>query len=197
MAVSGIFLILIGIIHTQAKIVHVDTALNGCSDSDGDFMYVLDGEELGHADWEAKQLVVTLPKFAIPPPYPEGIYETAVINQQLCKANLETAIRFYRNPPEPQAPPMSSIYPRDDVTLGTANTLICLVTGFYPPRLIITWTKNNKNITMGTSNSQLRMNGQDGSFTQFFTLKFTPEESDIYTCIVEHSALDRPMTKEC
>ncbi|XP_063051539.1 H-2 class II histocompatibility antigen, A-U alpha chain-like [Engraulis encrasicolus] len=196
MVVSVICLILIGINHTQAKIVHVDIGLTGCSDSDGEDMYVLDGEEMAHADWEAKQYVMTMPEFADPYQYEEGAYENAVAQMQACKSNLDIAIRAYKNPAEPQAPPMSSIYPRNDVTLGTANTLICLVTGFYPPHINVTWTRNNKNVTMETRNSQLRMNGQDGSFTQFFTLQFTPEEGDIYTCTVEHSALDRPLTRE-
>ncbi|XP_063051869.1 RLA class II histocompatibility antigen, DP alpha-1 chain-like [Engraulis encrasicolus] len=177
-------------------VVRMDIRLNGCTDSDGETMYGLDGEEMAHADWEAKKMVMTLPEFAIPFKYEEGAYENAVANQQVCKANLDTCIQSYKNPPEPQAPPMSSIYPRDDVQLGTANTLICLVTGFYPSRLTVKWTRNNKNVTLGTRNSQLRMNLDDYSFTQFFTLKFTPEERDIYTCTVEHSALGMPMTRE-
>ena len=91
---------------------------------------------------------------------------------------------------------MSSIYPRHEVKVGTGNTLICLITGFYPPRLTVQWTKNNKNVTQGVSSSQLRVNVNDGSFNQFFTLKFTPQKGDMYTCTVEHQALEGPMTRE-
>lgn len=93
-------------------------------------------------------------------------------------------------------PPTTSIYPRDDVKVGSENTLICLVTGFYPPRLNVTWTKNGKIMTQGMSASQLRVNVNDFTFNQFHTLTFTPAERDIYTCTVEHSTLDLPITRE-
>lgn len=94
------------------------------------------------------------------------------------------------------APPMSSIYPRDEVKVGFENTLVCYIAGFYPPRLTVRWTKNNKHVTQGVSNSQLRVNVNDFTFTMFSTLKFTPQKGDIYTCTVGHSALERPMTRE-
>ncbi|KAL2092147.1 hypothetical protein ACEWY4_011945 [Coilia grayii] len=192
---TGIFLVLIGIVCTEAKNVHVDIYLTGCTDSDGEDMYGLDGEEKAHADWKAEKYVMTLPKFADPFQYEEGTYQGAVANQQVCKANLKVATEAYKNPAVAEAAPMSSIYPRKKVKLGTENTLICYVAEFYPPRLTLRWTKNNKNVTLGVSNSQLRVN-DDGSFNMFSTLKFTPQEGDIYTCTVEHSALGGGMTRE-
>ncbi|KAL2092128.1 hypothetical protein ACEWY4_011926 [Coilia grayii] len=196
MVVTGIFLILIGIVCTEAKIVHVDTALNGCSDSDGEYMYGLDGEEMGHADFKAEKFVMTLPEFAVPFQYEGAIYQLAVGQQRACKSNLKAAIKAHKNPAVAEAAPMSSIYPRDDVEVGTENTLICYVAEFFPPRFTLRWTKNNKNVTLGVSNSQLRINVDDFTYNMFSTLKFTPEEGDIYTCTVEHSALDWPLTRE-
>ena len=92
-------------------------------------------------------------------------------------------------------PPVSVMYVRNEVRLGSENTLICYVTGFYPPRLTVKWTRNNNNVTQGVSSSQIHINN-DGTFNQFFTLKFTPQKGDIYTCTVEHQALERPMTRE-
>ncbi|XP_063051573.1 H-2 class II histocompatibility antigen, A-U alpha chain-like [Engraulis encrasicolus] len=196
MVVSGIFLILIGIIHTQAKTVHVDIWLGGCSESDGEYMFMLDGEEKAHADWKAGKYVVTVPEFAPPLTFVGDPYQTAEAQQRICKRNLGTFIEAYKNPVVAQAPPVSSIYPRDDVTLGTDNTLICYIADFYPPRLTLRWTKNNRNVTLGVRNSQLRVN-DDGSFNMVSSLRFTPAEGDIYTCTVEHSALtDGPQTRE-
>ncbi|XP_031427030.1 H-2 class II histocompatibility antigen, A-K alpha chain-like [Clupea harengus] len=179
-----------------ATVVHMDIALTGCTDSDGEKMYGLDGEEMGHADFTKGKFFMTMPEFADQFTYEEGTYETAVADQQVCKHNLELDIKVNKSPAVAEAPPMSSIYPRDEVKVGTDNTLICLITGFYPPRLTVRWTKNNKNVTQGVSSSQLRVNVNDGSFNQFFTLKFTPQEGDIYTCTVEHQALEGPMTRE-
>ena len=86
------------------------------------------------------------------------------------------------------------MYVHDEVRLGSENTLICYVTGFYPPRLTVKWTRNNNNVTQGVSSSQIHINN-DGTFNQFSTLKFTPQEGDMYTCTVEHSALEGPLTR--
>ncbi|XP_030644478.1 HLA class II histocompatibility antigen, DP alpha 1 chain [Chanos chanos] len=94
-----------------------------------------------------------------------------------------------------EEPPVSSIYPRDYVTHGVGNTLICHVTGFYPPALTVEWTKNNKKVTEGMALSQFRPN-RDGSYNVFSTLSFTPEQGDIYTCTVRHQGLQQPLTRE-
>ncbi|XP_012674490.2 H-2 class II histocompatibility antigen, A-D alpha chain [Clupea harengus] len=195
MTLIWILLVLTGIICTEAKIVHVDIALTGCTDSDGEDMHGLDGEEMAHADFFKRKYVMTLPEFADQFKYVEGTYEQAVAGQQVCKQNLQTIIQAYKSPAVAEAPPVSYIYPRDEVKVGSDNTLTCLITGFYPPRLTVRWTKNNKNVTQGVRSSQLRMNVKDGSYNQFFTLNFTPQKGDIYTCTVEHQALERPMTK--
>ncbi|KAG5281610.1 hypothetical protein AALO_G00074290 [Alosa alosa] len=148
MTLTGIFFILAGIIYTEAMDVAVDVALNGCTDTDGEKMFGLDGEEMAHSDWKAGN------------------------------------------------PPMSSIYPKSKVKVGTENSLICYITAFYPPRLNVTWTRNNKMMTQGVSTSQLRVNLKDGTYTMISTLQFTPQDGDMYTCTVEHSALDQPMTRE-
>nr|CAM34665.1 MHC class II antigen alpha chain precursor [Clupea harengus] len=196
MTLTWILLLLTGIICTETKIVHVDIALVGCTDSDGEKMFGLDGEEKGHADFTKGKFIMTLPEFADPFKYEEGAYEGAVRDKEVCKQNLQVAIQAYKSPAEAEAPPMSSIYPRHEVKVGTVNTLICYIAGFYPPRLTVRWTRNNKNVTQGVSSSQLRLNVNDLSFNQFFTLNFTPQEGDMYTCTVEHQALEGPMTRE-
>uniref|UniRef100_A0A672TGP8 Major histocompatibility complex class II integral membrane alpha chain gene n=1 Tax=Sinocyclocheilus grahami TaxID=75366 RepID=A0A672TGP8_SINGR len=72
-------------------------------------------------------------------------------------------------------PPDASIYSKDDVVLEVENTLICHVTGLFPPPVNISWTKNNQIVTEGTSLSQYRINNDEG---------------DIYSCTVFHKALD-------
>ncbi|PWS22793.1 hypothetical protein DKP78_16525, partial [Enterococcus faecium] len=109
------FFVLTGIIYTETKIVHTDIGLIGCTDSDGEHMYGLDGEEMAHADWNAEMMVMTLPVFAAPAQYEEGAYAFAVANQQICKQNLATIVKAYNNPAVTEVAPMSSIYPRHKV----------------------------------------------------------------------------------
>ena len=79
-------------------VVHVDIALHGCTDSDGEDMFGLDGEEIAHADFFKGKYVMTLPEFADPYQYVEGTYESAVAGQQICKQNLQTIIQAYKSP---------------------------------------------------------------------------------------------------
>ncbi len=85
-------------------------------------------------------------------------------------------------------PPDVSMYSKDDVVLGAENTLICHVTGLFPPPVNVSWTKNNQIVTEGMSLSQYRINN-DGTFNIFSALKITPAEEDIYSCTVFHKAL--------
>lgn len=87
------------------------------------------------------------------------------------------------------ARPETSIYSKDDVVPGVKNVLICYVTGLFPPPVIITWTKNDVNVTENINQSQYRLKS-DGTFNVFSTLRFTPEEGDIYSCSVYHKALE-------
>lgn len=77
--------------------LHEDIAIVACSQSDGENMYGLDGEEMWYADFERGVGVMALPPFADPAQFVEGAYEAAVANQQVCKANLNTAQRNYKN----------------------------------------------------------------------------------------------------
>nr|AAB67867.1 MHC class II alpha [Morone saxatilis] len=179
----------------SADVLHEDIAINGCSDSDGEFMYGLDGEEKWYADFINKKGVEPQPSFIDPFNYQEGVYEQAVANQQICRQNLEVERKAYKDLPltldRPSSPMIS---PRDNVELGEKNTLICHVTGFYPAPVKVYWTKNGKNVTEGTSINVPYPN-KDGSFTQTSRLEFIPQLGDMYSCSVKHLSLKDPLTR--
>ncbi|XP_055773630.1 H-2 class II histocompatibility antigen, A-U alpha chain-like [Salvelinus fontinalis] len=193
MKLSVIVLILCCQVYAEDKLLHIDLFIAGCSDSDAVNMYGLDGEEMWYADFKKGEGVVALPPFADQIGFP-GFYEQAVGNQEIQKGNLAKCIKAYKNPPETIAPPHSSIYPRDDVELGVENTLICHVSGFFPPPVRVRWTRNNQNVTEGGRISTPYPN-TDVTFNQFSSLTFTPEEGDIYGCTVEHKGLTEPLTR--
>ncbi|MCM8651783.1 hypothetical protein MZO44_17020, partial [Lactiplantibacillus sp. E932] len=91
---------------------------------------------------------------------------------QVCKANLDVAIKAYKNPQEKMDKPHTSIYAEEDVQLNVENTLICHVNGFFPPPVRVTWTKNNEALKED-SLSQYRPN-DDGTYNIFSSLPFTP-----------------------
>uniref|UniRef100_A0A3B4GHD7 HLA class II histocompatibility antigen, DR alpha chain-like n=1 Tax=Pundamilia nyererei TaxID=303518 RepID=A0A3B4GHD7_9CICH len=163
--------------------LHEDIGILGCSDSDGEMMYGLDGEELAYADFNKKEMIYPLPRFIDPISYVEGTYEQAVAEALiLCLMCLCT-----------DAPSGVMIYTRDEVEFGEKNTLICHVTGFYPAPVNVSWTKNGQKVTEGSSINVPYPN-KDGTFTQISRLQFTPQLGDIYSCAVQHLALTKPNT---
>ncbi|XP_072538659.1 H-2 class II histocompatibility antigen, A-K alpha chain-like [Salminus brasiliensis] len=178
----------------MSPVVHKDITVTLCSSSFREYMYGLDGEEKYHADFSKGEGVMTLPDFADPFLYPIGFYQLALGDVEICKNNLEFCAKRLKYPAEPQDAPQSSIYPKDDVQLGSRNSLVCYITGFYPPGVGVSWTRNNVNMTDEARFSTYYIN-TDGAYKLASALSFTPEEGDIYTCTVEHSALERPLTK--
>nr|CAA64707.1 MHC class II alpha chain [Cyprinus carpio] len=184
----GVLLMLALIVSTETQVVNRDVQFVGCSDTEREFLIGFDGEELWHADFIRKEGVVTVPDFADPIGFP-GFYETGVALMEVCKQNLALNIKVYKPTDEQLAPPDASVYSEGDVVLGVQNTLICHVTGLFPPPVNVSWTKNNQIVTEDVSLSQYRRKN-DGTFNIFSSLKFTPAEGDIYSCTVYHKALE-------
>nr|QCB66123.1 MHC class II alpha [Oplegnathus punctatus] len=189
-------LVLSGVLSVSADSQHEDLAITGCSDSDGEAMYALDGEEKWYADFIKQRGVEPQPDFIDHGSYPDpGAYQQAVANQQICRGNLKNSRKFNKDMPLEKDPPSSLvIYPRDDVELGEKNHLLCHVTGFYPAPVKVYWTKNGENVTEGTS-INVPFPNKDGSFNQISRLEFIPQLGDMYSCTVKHLALKQPLTR--
>uniref|UniRef100_A0A3Q1G1R9 Mamu class II histocompatibility antigen, DR alpha chain-like n=1 Tax=Acanthochromis polyacanthus TaxID=80966 RepID=A0A3Q1G1R9_9TELE len=134
--------------------------IGGCSDSDGAMMYTLEGEELWYADFKSGRGVEPQPDFIDHISFNPGTYEAAVADQQVCRNNLQV-----------YAPELIS---KDTLELKVKNTLICHVSGFYPAPVEVSWTKNGKNVTDGSS-INVPFPNKDGSFTQISRLEFIPQ----------------------
>uniref|UniRef100_A0A3P9DSA6 H-2 class II histocompatibility antigen, A-U alpha chain n=1 Tax=Maylandia zebra TaxID=106582 RepID=A0A3P9DSA6_9CICH len=191
---SPLLLFLSCVLCVSADGQHSDIKIAGCSDSYGEEMYGLDGEEKAYADFNKQEMIYPLPPFVDPMTVP-GAYEQAVANQQSCQQNLKIV---------PEAlilclmclctvAPSVMIYTRDEVEFGENNTLICHVTGFYPAPVNVSWTKNEQKVTGSSINTPYP--NKDGSFRQTSRLDFTPQLGDIYRCAVEHLSLTEPLTK--
>ncbi|XP_054863351.1 mamu class II histocompatibility antigen, DR alpha chain-like [Amphiprion ocellaris] len=189
-----LLLILCWVLGVSADVQHEDLAINGCSDSDGEKMYTLDREEVWYADFINQRGVEPQPDFIDHMSVP-GAYEQAVSELQICKQNLNVVRAAMKDVPLEKDPPSNPmIYNRDKVELGVRNVLICHVSGFYPAPVNVSWTKNGEKVTEGTS-INVPFPNKDGSFTQISRLEFIPQQGDIYSCSVEHLALDQPLTR--
>lgn len=194
MKMKELLLFLSCVLGVSADVLHEDLSIAGCSDSYGENMYTLEGEELAYADFNKQTEVYPQPPFIDPMNYPGG-YDAAVADQQVCKHNIQNSRKGLKDfPLERDAPSAVMIYTRDEVEPGVQNTLICHVTGFYPAPVNVSWTENGEKVTEGTSINVPYLN-KDGTFTQISRLQFIPQLGDIYSCAVQHLALTQPTTK--
>uniref|UniRef100_A0A8C6V7Y6 Ig-like domain-containing protein n=1 Tax=Neogobius melanostomus TaxID=47308 RepID=A0A8C6V7Y6_9GOBI len=139
-------------------------------------IYEIDGDLALYADFQNNVIVSTVPPYV---QFDIGPYPNIFSNTLKAK-------RAY--------PPESILYPADEVLRGVENHLICFVNRFYPPRVKVTWTKNNRPVSAGVSTSSYMPNN-DQTFHCFSTLTITPEHGDVYSCTVEHAALETPTTR--
>ncbi|XP_053550632.1 uncharacterized protein LOC128642023 [Bombina bombina] len=74
------------------------------------------------------------------------------------------------------------------------TVLQCLVTGYYPPDVMVTWLKNGKTLTNSDVSTPQR--NADGTFRVNSTMSFTPTEvrdQPEIVCQVQHNSLQNPI----
>ncbi|XP_015260000.1 PREDICTED: mamu class II histocompatibility antigen, DR alpha chain-like [Cyprinodon variegatus] len=190
-----LLLFLCSVLWVSADVLHEDLVIRGCSDSDGEEMYTLDGEEMWVADFKKEKGEEPQPPFIDHMSYQEGTYETAVNDLNVCKFNLNATRKAMKDfPLKLDRPSTVMVYSRDRIELGEKNILTCVVSGFYPAPVKVSWTKNGQKVTDGTS-INVPYPSKDSTFTQISRLVFIPQLGDVYSCSVEHPALQEPVTK--
>ncbi|XP_029545631.1 H-2 class II histocompatibility antigen, A-Q alpha chain isoform X1 [Salmo trutta] len=192
MMMALVFMILLFMVSsTQGQEQHVFNVINARSETEEfNMTIVVDDNEYLHVYLNNKEGVVTLPEWVnyVDCPICVRVAESrrADLNNDIKLFSLET--------PEAKVPPEIKLYAKDEVKLGINNSLVCFVNNFFPPPVQVKWTKNDENIPKGVKVGQYATNS-DYTFYRFSTLTFEPQEGDIYTCIVDHTALDEPLTR--
>ncbi|XP_063316324.1 H-2 class II histocompatibility antigen, A-Q alpha chain-like [Pelmatolapia mariae] len=164
----------------------------GCFDSsDTQACAAFDGDEVFYADFK-KDLVIWESKIHQSFRSPDA-YKYTVLYRSICRNDI------YRWKPDKSVikkkePPEFIIYPRDEVITGEDNTLICFINHVFPPSINIKWTKNDVEVTVEDPFIKILSN-PDGTSYVLSYLNFVPEKGDIYSCTVEHEALDEPQTR--
>ncbi|CAJ1048340.1 RLA class II histocompatibility antigen%2C DP alpha-1 chain-like [Xyrichtys novacula] len=187
-------LVLSCVLGVSADDLHEEIVVTGCTQTFAENMYGLDGEELFFADFEAGNIVDPQPDFMDHFSVRDA-YQGAVGNREVCKHNLEITRKAFKDYKPERDPPSSPIvYPKDQLELGEKNSLVCHVTGFYPPPVTFFWSKNGENVTEGVTKNVPLLN-TDGTFSQFSKLEVTTQEGDVYSCSVDHLTLEKPQTR--
>ncbi|CAG5897706.1 unnamed protein product [Menidia menidia] len=187
----GIVLIFSGAVLINAE-SHKLCYTYGCSDSsDTQLLITLDDDEVCYADFK-KEIDICDNKIQTTARN-KLKYELAQRYRLMCKHDI------YRWKPDKTAtrtkePPETVIYPRDEVIEEEDNTLICFTNKFFPPLINIKWTKNDEEVTVEDAFIKSIAN-PDGTFHVFSYLNFIPKQGDIYSCTVEHEALEELLTR--
>ncbi|XP_070768252.1 H-2 class II histocompatibility antigen, A-U alpha chain-like [Enoplosus armatus] len=196
---SAVIILMFNTFCAFSQIPHEFVYVVGCFDNGmTEVQYEFDAEEILFVDFERHEVEYTLPRFLVinPSEIFDGphIYNNAMKGKRFCSAVMAFCKAELKNPPEEKDPPESVLYPAEELQLGVENSLICFVNHFYPPDIKVSWTKNGRPVSEGVSLSRYYPNN-DQTFHQFSTLTFTLREGDIYSCTVEHSALEGPKTR--
>ncbi|XP_060936610.1 H-2 class II histocompatibility antigen, A-U alpha chain-like [Limanda limanda] len=196
---SAVIILTLNNFCTCSQIAHEAVTVVGCFENGSiQVQEEFDGEEFVYVDFDRKDFVYTVPKFITVDPREiiGDLLAHKVISRadKACSVALAYCKAEEQSPTEEKDPPETIIYPAEDVQLGAENSLICFVNNFFPPYIKVSWTKNDRLVSEGVSLSRYYPNN-DQTFHMFSTLTFTPSEGDIYSCTVEHSALERPKTR--
>ncbi|XP_041635417.1 RLA class II histocompatibility antigen, DP alpha-1 chain-like [Cheilinus undulatus] len=179
----------------SANGLHQEIQFSGCTENYMEDMIGLDGEEIMFADFEKGTVVNCQPEFA-GKVVSEGFYERALNRMSSCKQLVELFPEIFKDYEEQRVEPSTPmVYPRDELEMGKNNSLVCHVTGFYPPPVTIYWKKNGENVTEGITYNVPLFN-RDSTFHQFSKLEFIPQQGDVYSCSVRHMTLDQPKTRQ-
>ncbi|XP_060763849.1 major histocompatibility complex class I-related gene protein-like isoform X2 [Neoarius graeffei] len=183
--------------HTNG--VHTLQRMFGCElDDDGTTrgydQYGYDGEDFINLDLKTLTWTAANDKAAIT----KEKWESTGAEAQHTKSSLEKeciewlrkSVPYGRESLERKVRPEALVF--EDYS--SFQTAVCHATGFYPKALNITWKKDGEDVIEGVELGETLPN-QDGSFQKRSILTPTdmfPEEHD-YTCVVEHSSLEKEL----
>ncbi|NXE57996.1 HB2L protein, partial [Casuarius casuarius] len=94
----------------------------------------------------------------------------------------------------PPVQPEVEIYPVQSGSLPQTDRLVCSVMGFYPPEIEVKWFKNGQEETERVVATDVIQNG-DWTYQVLVMLETSPQRGDTYTCQVEHTSLQHPLTQ--
>ncbi|XP_021164527.2 H-2 class II histocompatibility antigen, A-U alpha chain [Fundulus heteroclitus] len=195
---STVIIFFLHTVHVVSHIPHEITYFLGCFENGTTAVqFEFDGEEMLHIDYQKEEIVFTVPSFIDPDPGQVltglSILHDAQENKKWCSALINVFKYNYKSPPI-EDPPESMIFPSRELEPGVENSLVCFVNHFYPPLIKVSWTRNGRPVSEGVSVSRYHANN-DQTFRLFSALPFTPSDGDIYSCTVEHEALETPQTR--
>ncbi|XP_053159786.1 RLA class II histocompatibility antigen, DP alpha-1 chain-like [Hemicordylus capensis] len=157
----------------------------------GEFLHMLNDEEVFHVNWGKRETVWKLPEFKN---FTSYVAQGAVSTMNILKNNLEALMKRSNRTRAQNAPPTATVFLKNPMGLGDPNVLICFVDKFFPPVLNITWLKNGEEVSKGVTETDF-FPSTEATFRKFSYLTFIPQHGDFYVCKVDHWGLTHSLTK--
>ncbi|XP_075437011.1 rano class II histocompatibility antigen, A beta chain-like isoform X2 [Ascaphus truei] len=110
--------------------------------------------------------------------------------ERVCKHNYEI---FTPYTIDKKSPPHVKIVNTRAVSLEYENILTCYVDSFFPFMITVTWLKNGVEETEQVTSTELLQDG-DWTYQIHVMLETTIQHGDSFTCRVEHSSLETPIS---
>ncbi|XP_060763862.1 class I histocompatibility antigen, Gogo-B*0101 alpha chain-like [Neoarius graeffei] len=106
---------------------------------------------------------------------------------------LKKFVSYGRETLERKVPPKVSVFQKH----SPSPEVVCHATGFFPKALNITWQKDGEDVIEDVELNETLPN-QDGTFQKRSILKVPAEElqKHKYTCVVQHSSLEKDLILE-
>ncbi|XP_066471749.1 HLA class II histocompatibility antigen, DR alpha chain-like [Tiliqua scincoides] len=160
----------------------------------GEFLFAFDGDEIFHVDLQRREGVWRLPEFQ---EFTGSQAGGARGSLATLRSNLGVLMRRSNYTPAQNVPPRATVFPERPVARGEPNVLVCLVDGFSPPVLNVSWLRNGREVEAEGRVARTDFYPRaDHSFRTFSYLAFLPAPDDTYFCRVEHWGLQRPLDTE-
>ncbi|XP_044281424.1 class II histocompatibility antigen, M beta 1 chain [Varanus komodoensis] len=112
---------------------------------------------------------------------------------QLQRACQEQIQSLWGRSGDRRTPPMARIVPVTPRNTVAPVMLACLVWGFYPQEVGISWLRNGAPVQAGRGTPTLSSNG-DWTYQAQLTLPVDPRLGGTYSCRVIHASLPAPLT---
>ncbi|XP_006875735.1 PREDICTED: HLA class I histocompatibility antigen, Cw-17 alpha chain-like [Chrysochloris asiatica] len=169
---------------------------HGCelSNSGRFWRYSYDGEDFTAYDPATWAWGATLPE-------PERRRRQLVVGRRLsavrawldheCVAALRSLLAAGLGGPAPVVAPRVVVTQQEDPE--GSRTLRCRAFGFSPANITLTWLQDGKELTLDSGLKGTRPGGNK-TYQSWAVVGILPEEELRYTCLVEHTALKRPIS---
>ncbi|KAM5262683.1 HLA class II histocompatibility antigen, DM alpha chain [Ctenodactylus gundi] len=157
-----------------------------CQDGSPEFglSETYDEDQLFFFDFSQNTRVPRLPEFA-DWAHERGDAPEIAFDKAFCQALIqEIGPQLEGQIPVSRGFPVAEVFTLKPLEFGKPNTLVCFISNLFPPKLTVSWQHHSVSVQGVGPTFVSAVSGL--SFQAFSYLNFTPEPSDLYSCMVTH-----------